>query len=391
MEIISFTVGRLPQTYFAKGVIATLPKHARQFGRHILLVTGSQSLEKSGKLNDIVMMLGNEGIHIERVAVSGEPSPELVDDVVKRFAGKGIDVVVSIGGGSVIDAGKAISAMIPVGNGVTDYLEVIGTKQHSGVKVPFIAVPTTAGTGSEATKNAVLSKTGKNGFKRSLRHDNFVPTVAIIDPELMVGCPGNVTAASGLDALTQLIESYVSTQANPFTDALAASGIAKIGQSLLPLCVHNEDTVFHRANMAYGAYISGITLAHAGLGVVHGLASPLGALLSIPHGVACGTLLAVCTKATIKKLLALGDSYYIKKYAAVSELLTGYKSPSDFEACNTLIATLEEWVDRVHMPRLSEYGVREDDFASIIKDGGNKNNPALLDEQEIMLILQERL
>ncbi len=316
MEIISFNIGRLPQTYFAKGAIVTLPKHARQFGRHILLVTGSQSLEKSGKLNDIVTMLSDEGIHIERVAVSGEPSPELVDDVVKRFTGKDIDVVVSIGGGSVIDAGKAISAMIPVGNGVTDYLEVIGTKQHSGVKVPFIAVPTAAGTGSEATKNAVLSKTGKNGFKRSLRHDNFVPTVAIIDPELMVGCPGNVTAASGLDALTQLIESYVSTQANPFTDALAASGIAKIGQSLLPLCVQNEDTVFHRANMAYGAYISGITLAHAGLGVVHGLASPLGALFAIPHGVACGTLLAVCTKATIKKLQALGDSYYIKKYAA---------------------------------------------------------------------------
>jgi len=159
----------------------------------------------------------------------------------------------------------------------------------------------------------------------------------------------------------------------------------------LPLCIHHEDTVFHRANMAYGAFISGITLAHAGLGVVHGLASPLGALFNIPHGVACGTLLASATKATIKKLQALGDSYYIKKYAAISELLTGYKSTSDQEACNKLIATLEEWTDILHMPRLSEYGVREVDFAAIIKDGSNKNNPAPLNEQEIMLMLQERL
>jgi len=391
MEMISFTVGHLPQTYFAKGAIATLPKHTRHFGTHVLLVTGSQSLEKSGRLNDIVAMLDNEGIHIERVAVSGEPSPQLVDDAVKVYAGKGIDVVVSIGGGSAIDAGKAISAMLPVGGSVTDYLEIIGTKQHSGVKIPFIAVPTTAGTGSEATKNAVLSTTGKNGFKRSLRHDNFVPTIAIIDPELMLGCPSGVTAASGLDALTQLIESYVSTHANPFTDALAESGITKIGHSLLPLCIHHEDTVFHRANMAYGAFISGITLAHAGLGVVHGLASPLGALFNIPHGVACGTLLALATKATIKKLQVLGDSYYIKKYAAISELLTGHKSTSDQEACNKLIATLEEWTDILHMPRLSEYGVREVDFAAIIKDGSNKNNPAPLNEQEIMLMLQERL
>ncbi|HOM11640.1 MAG TPA: iron-containing alcohol dehydrogenase, partial [Spirochaetota bacterium] len=318
-------------------------------------------------------------------------SPQLVDDAVKAYAGKGIDVVVSIGGGSAIDAGKAISAMLPVGGSVTDYLEIVGTKQHSGVKIPFIAVPTTAGTGSEATKNAVLSTTGKNGFKRSLRHDNFVPTIAIIDPELMVGCPAGVTAASGLDALTQLIESYVSTQANPFTDALAESGIAKIGHSLLPLCIHHEDTVFHRANMAYGAFISGITLAHAGLGVVHGLASPLGALFNIPHGVACGTMLAAATKATIKKLKKMGDSYYVEKYATVGELLKGYKSNSVHESCHKLIATLEEWVDILRIPRLSEYGVCQDDFAAIIKDGGNKNNPAVLDEQEIMQILRERL
>ena len=391
MEVISFTLGRLPQTYFFTGAVATLPAHIKKYGNNIILLTGSSSLKRSGKRDRIESSLMAADIQWDSFVVTGEPSPDFVDDVVKHYKNNTIDVVVSIGGGSVIDAGKAIAAMLPLQEHVTDYLEVVGTKQHSGVKVPFIAVPTTAGTGSEATKNAVLSKTGKSGFKRSLRHDNFVPDIAIIDPELMVGCPDNVTAASGLDALTQLVESYVSTQANPFTDALAESGIDKVGKSLLQLCIHHEDTAYHRANMAYGAYISGITLAHAGLGVVHGLASPLGALFNMPHGVACGTMLAAATKATIKKLQAMGDSYYLKKYAAVVKLLTGYEGRSVDDACSKLIATLEEWVELLHMPRLSEYGVSQDDFAAILRDGGNKNNPVPLDEQEIMHILQERL
>ena len=391
MEVISFTLGRLPQTYFFTGAIATLPAHIKKYGNRIILLTGSSSLKKSGKYDVIESSLTGAGIQYDGFSVTGEPSPEFVDDVVSHYKNKTIDVIVSIGGGSVIDAGKAVAAMLPLQESVTDYLEVVGTKKHSGVKVPFIAVPTTAGTGSEATKNAVLSKTGKSGFKRSLRHDNFVPDIAIIDPELMVGCPENVTAASGLDALTQLVESYVSTQANPFTDALAESGIEKIGQSLLQLCIHHQDTTFHRANMAYGAYISGITLAHAGLGVVHGLASPLGALFNMPHGVACGTMLAAATKATIKKLQAMGDSYYLKKYAAIAKLLTGYENSSVDDACSKLIARLEEWVDILHMPRLSEYRVSQGDFAAILQDAGNKNNPAPLDEQEIMQILQERL
>lgn len=391
MEIISFNLGRLPQVHFFTGAIATLPKYINKYGSRILLITGSHSLKQSGKRDVIESSLKNAGILYDSISFTGEPSTDFIDDVVKQYKDKTIDAVVSVGGGSVIDAGKAVSAMFPLQESVIDYLEVVGTKQHSGIKIPFIAVPTTAGTGSEATKNAVLSKTGKNGFKRSLRHDNFVPEVAIIDPQLMVGCPVNVTAASGLDALTQLIESYVSTQANPFTDSLAASGIEKIGQSLLNLCINHNDTVFHRANMAYGAFISGITLAHAGLGVVHGLASPLGALFTIPHGVACGTMLAAATKATIKKLQAMGDSYYLKKYAAVAKLLTGYAGSSVDDACDMLIKTLEEWISALRMPRLSEYGVREDDFAAILRDGGNKNNPASLDDKEIMLMLQERL
>ncbi|MCX8124717.1 MAG: iron-containing alcohol dehydrogenase [Spirochaetes bacterium] len=387
---INFTVGKIPHTVFFKGAIATLPAHIQKFGRQILLITGKSSLQHSGKLHKVEAMLKANEIRYDIITVAGEPSPELVDDAVSLYKNSAIDAVVAIGGGSVIDAGKAISAMLPLGHTVVDYLEVVGTKQHSGIKVPFIALPTTAGTGSEATKNAVLSKQGAHGFKRSLRHDNFVPDIAIIDPELMQGCPPSITAASGLDALTQLIESYVSTQANTFTDSLAISGIEKISQSLLPLCVHNEDTVYHRANMAYAAYISGITLAHVGLGVVHGLASPLGALFGIPHGIACGTMLSVCTKATIKKLKDGGDSNYLKKYAVVGNLLTGYTGSID-DTLEKLTSTLENLVEVLHMPRLSQYGVTKQDFPLIIRDGGNKNNPAPLNDKEIFDVLLQRL
>ncbi|MGQ9843936.1 MAG: iron-containing alcohol dehydrogenase [Spirochaetota bacterium] len=391
MEVISFNVGRLPQTYFFRGSIATLSTHIKKYGSKIILLTGSSSLKISGKRDIIESSLISADIYYESFLVTSEPSPEFVDDVVGQYKNKTIDVVVSIGGGSVIDAGKAIAAMLPLQEGVRDYLEIVGTKQHSGVKIPFIAVPTTAGTGSEATKNAVLSKTGKDGFKRSLRHENFVPDIAIIDPELMVGCPVYVTAASGLDALTQLIESYVSTHANPFTDALAVSGIERIGKSLLQLCIQHEDSAFHRANMAYGAYISGITLAHAGLGVVHGLASPLGALFGIPHGVACGTLLASATKATIQKLISNDSTQYLQKYAHIGSILAPCNGKSLIQCCNKLIDTLQEMVERLHMPPLSKFGVTSNDCDKIIKDAPNKNNPVVLTHDEIKSILHERL
>ncbi|MEJ5361157.1 MAG: iron-containing alcohol dehydrogenase [Spirochaetota bacterium] len=390
MEEVKFTLGRLPLTVFSPGAIATLPEYIKKYGTRILLVTGKRSLKQRGALQLIETLLNDNKIQYKLVTIEGEPTVEQIDSIV-ALMNHTVDVVVSIGGGSVIDAGKAISAMIPVQGSVADYLEVVGTKHHSGEKIPFIAMPTTAGTGSEATKNAVITKPGKNGFKRSLRHDNFVPDVAIIDPQLQQGSPLPVTAASGLDALTQLIESYVSTQSNPFTDALAFSGIEKVGISFAALCIEKHDTVFHRANMAYAAYISGITLAHAGLGVVHGLASPLGALFGIPHGIACGTMLAAATKATIQKLKNMGDSYYIKKYAAIAKALTLCNNQSDIDCCNKLISTLEKWIALLNIPRLSEYGVTQEDFHVIIHDGGNKNNPVSLDEQEILQILRERL
>jgi len=391
MEVMKFSFSRMPSIRFAPGSLAELPKIATGFGRNAILVTGGRSLEASGARDRILKSLAASGMTVSTVSVTGEPSPELVDDAVKSHSASVIDLVIAVGGGSVIDAGKAISAMLHLREPVAEYLEVVGTKTHDGVKTPFIAVPTTAGTGSEATKNAVLSRTGEGGFKRSLRHDNLVPDIALIDPELMTRCPREITAPSGLDALTQLIESYVSTAASPLTDALAWSGLEKVKESLVPVCSSGGGDVAYRGAMAYGALMSGITLANAGLGVVHGVASPLGSIFGIPHGIACGTMLAAAVKATVRKLIAADDVAGLQKYARIGSLFTGCDIREKGQCCVRLVETLEGLVETLAMPRLSKFGVREEHFDRIIADGGNKNNPVPLDREETAAMLRSRL
>lgn len=391
MEAMNFSFSNTPSIFFGMGTVDLLPKKILEFGNRCILVTGISSLKSSGRWEKIRKMLEESQIVYDLVTISGEPSPEAVDAVVIEHRSKEIDVVVAIGGGSVIDAGKAISAMLPLGDSVVDYLEGVGTKQHNGKKVPFIAVPTTGGTGSEATKNAVLSRSGKDGFKRSLRHDNFIPNIAIIDPMLAVGTPFDITAATGLDALTQLLEAYVSTAASPITDALAFSGLEKIKHSFIPLCTGIGDEPKHRAGMAYAALLSGISLANAGLGVVHGIAPALGSLYGVPHGVACGTILAASVKVTIQKLLSIGDDASLRKFARVGALFTGCDVRETSRACEQLVMLLEEWVELLKMPRLSKFGITARDVDEIAAQSGNKNNPTVLTKEEIREILLQRL
>ena len=224
-NIDRFQCASIPAVYFGAGVIKNIGATASRYGTSALLVTGGSSLARTGNLEVIVSRLKDANITVSHTTVTGEPSPEGVDEVVSEYRGKGVDLVISIGGGSVIDFGKAVSAMMPAEGSVLDYLEGVGTKSPDGKKLPFLACPTTAGTGSEATKNAVLSRVGDAGFKKSLRHDKYIPDAAIIDPELAVDCPHNITAACGMDAFTQLLEAYVSTKANPMTDALSENGL----------------------------------------------------------------------------------------------------------------------------------------------------------------------
>ena len=389
----TFQFYRTPRVCFGAGVFATLADEAARFGKKALVVTGKSSLRASGALDRLLRSLDQRSLAHSLVETSGEPSPELIDQAVAAFREQSISVVLAVGGGSVVDAGKAISAMLPCAGSVRSYLELVGDQEHSGEKLPFIAVPTTAGTGSEATKNAVLSSVGLDGFKASLRHDNFVPDLAAIDPELALSCPAEITAACGMDAFCQLLESYVSTGASPLTDSLAVDGLRRAAGSLVAVCTTGAGDLEARASMAHASFVSGITLANAGLGVIHGFAAPIGGFFPIPHGVVCGSLLAPAVRITIEKLRE-GEPEHapaLEKFAAVGALVAGGASGDVTGGCDALVDWLYGLTEKLAIPRLSDYGVSASDCDRIIERSGSKNNPVPLDREEMRRILLERI
>jgi alcohol dehydrogenase class IV len=394
--ILPFNFASIPHIIFGPGKLCELFEIIPKFGKNVLFVIGERSLKSSGKWDEIVSELNSKSIGYSKISIAGEPSPRLIDNSVEKFRNINIELVVSIGGGSVTDAGKAISAMLLKKNSIKNYLEGVGNKIHDGKKIPFIAIPTTSGTGSEATKNAVISEIGPNGFKKSLRHDNFIPNVTLIDPELMISCSPSISAACGLDAFTQLIEAYISPKGNPMTDTLAFSGMKFMSENLLKACSTGASDVKVRTAMAYGSLISGITLANAGLGIVHGLASPIGGYFDIPHGVVCGTLLSEASKMNIKKLQELGFSgkEALRKYAKVGALMIGKNvvNNEDVEVfCSSLTESLDKWTDQLKLDRLGKYGITIDDVDKIINKTGIKNNPVNLNKEDIRTIIINRL
>lgn len=260
-------------------------------------------------------------------------------------------------------------------------------------EVPFVAVPTTAGTGSDATKNAVLTLRGQGGFKKSLRHDHFVPEVALVDPLLTRTCPPELTAACGMDGFTQLLESYVSTGAYPLTDLLVLDGMSRVGDCLHRAVHHGLADAQAREEMAYAALLSGLALANAGLGVVHGLAAPLGPLAPIQHGAACGTLVAAATKKNVLCLQQRQDEQSnaaLAKYAHVGAMLTG-QSGSLEEQCQRLVDIFSQWMEEFRIPHLGEFGLKRAQLQCIAQQGENKNNHVPLTEEQRFQLLAERL
>jgi alcohol dehydrogenase class IV len=401
--IMAFSIARLPRIVFGDGTRTLIAKEARALGQRALIVTGARSFRATEHWHALLDDFAVLDMAWFDLIVEGEPSPELVDRAVAEFSESDIDVVIGIGGGSALDAAKAIAGMLPHGRSVLDHLEGVGPElPYQGPSVPLIAVPTTAGTGSEATKNAVLSRQGKGGFKKSFRDEALVAHVAIVDPGLLAGCPPDVIAANGMDAFTQLLESYVSIRANPMTDALAWSGMAAFRDGFFAAwegCAQGGDmpaAVAGRSRMAYASLVSGICLAQTGLGSVHGLASPLGAFFPIPHGTCCGTLVAEATAVNIKALQAREPaSPALAKYARVGELLSPEAGGGDGDqALAALVDILRAWTVRLSLPPLSGYGVGEADVARVVAESRGssmKTNPIVLTDDEIREVVVRRL
>jgi alcohol dehydrogenase class IV len=416
-----FAFARAPRILFGEGRAAELPSIVRGYGTRALVVVRGSAATDPGAWAAMRSALEGSGLALTVEHVSGEPSPDLVDAIVARVRASGdgpvrgaagapfrspVDVVVGIGGGSVLDAAKAVAGLIIPGNSVLDHLEGMGAeKPYRGPAVPFVAVPTTAGTGSEATKNAVLSAHGTPAFKKSFRDDALVAQVALIDPDLLATCPPALIAGNGMDALTQLIEAYLSIRANQLTDAIALSGLDAVRDGLVAWHEeavagrgadgHGSVAAVARSRMAYAALCSGICLANAGLGAVHGLASPLGAQFPIPHGAACGSVLAATTRANIAALDARAPgSEALARYADVGRVLTRGSRLADHAARAALVGLLEDWRVRLDVPPLSAFGIGEDDVAAIVADSHGssmKTNPVVLGDAEVSAIVRASL
>jgi alcohol dehydrogenase len=389
-SISSFCISGLPKIIFGAGTFSDLHKIIRSYGRNALIITGGESFKHSGRFDTLALQLDQSKIKYNTVSVRGEPTAESIDTITHEYRKMQINVVVAIGGGSVIDCGKAVAAMLAEDGNVKDYLEGVGTRKLSGAKAPFVAVPTTAGTGSEATKNAVVCDR-TDGYKKSLRHDAYMPDVALVDPELTLTAPQQITIACGLDAIIQLIESYTSVKANVFTDSLALKALSFAAQSLLPLSIDHSDDIILRGKMSYAALISGITLSHAGLGAVHGMAGPLGGLFPVPHGVACGKLLFPVMTHVVKKIIDEKNLAAQKRFADIGRLVTGDSGNDDIFCCELFLGVLRKWTEILKLPQLSHFGMTSADIEKVITLSDSKNSPALLSQEEMGIILESVL
>ena len=388
--VTNFSIATIPEISVNIDVQKKIPELVLRFGKKVLLVTGNNSFLNSDFSGTLFTSFEHLKIQMRQVRIVREPSPADIDQAVDNVVEFNPDVVVGIGGGSVVDAGKAIAAMIPLHEGVKNYLEDVGTKKHPGTTLPFIAVPTTSGTGSEATKNAVLSEIGKEGFKKSLRHNHFIPKYAVIDSRLLAGCPAGITSFSGMDAFTQLLESYLSVKSNAFTDMLALDGMKKIRDHLYP-AVNDPENLEARTGMAIAAFYSGITLANAGLGVIHGFAQPLGSFFKIPHGIVCGTLMGISNRITLTRCTDGNNREALSKYAKAGKIFSEKENKTDRYYAEVLMDSIDKYIADLKIPKLSEFGVSEKHIEKIVVDTGNKNNPVPLNRDDMIKILEDRI
>jgi len=380
---VAFTFTTAARIIFGSGSIQEVGQRAAEFGRKVFIVTGADA----GRASQIEDLLASEGIGKETFRVPTEPTIDLVREGSARARRSGPDVVIACGGGSPIDAGKAIAVMAANPGDPLDYLEVIGSgRALANPGLPVIAVPTTAGTGAEVTRNAVLSSP-PDRIKVSLRSNYLLPRLALVDPALSSSMPPAITAASGLDALTQLIEAFTTQRWNAITDGFCREGLRRVGSSLLVAYRHGDAR--SREDMALASLLSGLALANAGLGAAHGFAGPIGGRYAAPHGAVCACLLPHTMHINLRALEARGSgSEVIQRYSEIAVLLTGRETATASDGVEWIIRACDE----LKIPGLRTYGLEADEFPDLIaaaaRSSSMRGNPIRLSREEMQEILE---
>lgn len=384
---MGFEFATAARIIFGDGCAGQLAPLAGDLGSHALLFTDDQP----ERVGDLIQSLEGAGLRHTLYPVTGEPSVDMVNRAVEAALSAGCDLVISIGGGSVIDCGKATAALIPNEGDALDYLEVIGKGQTlQAAPLPFVALPTTAGTGAEVTKNAVLASY-EHRVKVSLRDNRMLADIALVDPLLTHSMPPSVTASTGMDALAQVLEPYVSCQANPLTDGLCVEGLRRAGRSLRRVYAE-PDNAAARADMALTSLLGGLALANAKLGAVHGFAGVLGGMYNAPHGAICAALLPPVIRANIKALAERQpDNPTLRRYEYAAQFILFDRAASARDAMDWIAETSAIFA----IPGLGAYGIEEKDFDLIVEQSAvsssMKGNPLPLTHAELKAILAEAL
>ena len=382
---MKFEFATADRIIFGNGTVREVAPFAAEIGSRAFVVTGRTG-ERAGQL---LQQLKKRGISCVTFNVPGEPTIAMVKAGVNQAREAKSDSVIAVGGGSVLDTGKAVAAMLTNSGELEDYLEVVGCgKPLTRSPVSNIAIPTTAGTGAEVTSNAVLGLP-EHGVKVSLRSPLMLPRLAVVDPELTHSMPPSVTASTGLDALTQLIEAYVSNKANPLTDSICREGVERAGRSLRRAYEDGSDRAA-REDMALASLFSGLALANAKLGAVHGIAGPLGGMIPAPHGVICARLLPYVMEKNVQALQErAADSPALARYDEIARLLTGTAAARAAEG----VAWVQGLCAALNVPPLAEFGLKEQDFPAVAaksrKSSSMKGNPVTLTDDELIEILKK--
>ncbi len=372
---------------FGAGRVNELSSLAQTMGTRVALITGSNA----ERISPIFQSLKASGLRPAAFSISNEPTTDRIATIAQQAREMGCNLVVAFGGGSVIDTGKAVAALLTNRRDLMDYLEVIGKGEPlENDPAPCIAIPTTAGTGAEVTRNAVLLSP-EHQVKVSMRHPKMLPTAAIVDPELTLTMPPAVTASTGLDAFTQLLEAFVSIKSNPLTDGICREGLGRVARSLHHAYVDGSN-LSARTDMAIGSLFGGLALANAGLGAVHGFAGPIGGMFKAPHGMVCAALLPAVFAANVRALNErAAESPALQKYHEVARLVTGIPNAGLDDALDWI----KQLCMHMHVPGLSDLGIAETDIPAIVEKGRKassmKGNPIVLTDEELAGILADSL